>query len=255
MKQSLRHKKIIELVKLKGYASTEELVSLLAVSPQTIRRDLNELAEQNLIRRHHGGAASPSSSENSDYVDRKDFFSLEKNLIAQQVALMIPEGASLFIDIGTTPEAVANALLHHKKLRVVTNNLNAAHLLRQNDSFDITVAGGSLRQDGGVMGEAAVAFISQFRLDFGILGISSIDSDGSLLDYDYHEVQVKRAIIENSRQTMLVSDHSKFARRAIVRLGSLADVDYFFTDATPPQGVLEMMQHHHVELKLCQIKA
>lgn len=254
MKQSIRHTKIIELVKLKGYASTEELVAVLNVSPQTIRRDLNELAEQNLIRRHHGGAASPSNSENSDYIDRKDLFSIEKNLIAQQVALMIPEGASLFIDIGTTPEAVANALLNHQKLRIVTNNLNAAHLLRQNDSFDITVAGGSLRRDGGVMGEATVAFISQFRLDFGILGISSIDSDGSLLDYDYHEVQVKRAIIENSRQTLLVSDHSKFTRRAIVRLGSLADVDYFFTDAQPPQSVLEMIENHNVELKLCQIK-
>ncbi|MDG6895311.1 DeoR/GlpR family transcriptional regulator [Volucribacter amazonae] len=254
MKQSIRHKKIIEQVKLNGYASTEQLVAILKVSPQTIRRDLNELAEQNLIRRHHGGAASPSNSENSDYTDRKDFFSLEKNLIAQQAALMIPEGASLFIDIGTTPEAVANALLNHKKLRIVTNNLNAAHLLRQNETFDITVAGGSLRRDGGVMGEATVAFISQFRLDFAILGISSIDHDGSLLDYDYHEVQVKRAIIENSRTTLLVADHSKFSRRAIVRLGSVADVDYVLTDTTPPQTVLDLMASHHVELKLCQAK-
>ncbi|TCJ98856.1 DeoR family transcriptional regulator [Volucribacter psittacicida] len=254
MKQSIRHKKIIEQVKLNGYASTEQLVAMLKVSPQTIRRDLNELAEQDLIRRHHGGAASPSSSENSDYTDRKDFFSLEKNLIAQQVALMIPEGASLFIDIGTTPEAVANALLNHKKLRIVTNNLNAAHLLRQNETFDITVAGGSLRRDGGVMGEATVAFMSQFRLDFGILGISSIDHDGSLLDYDYHEVQVKRAIIENARTTFLVADHSKFTRRAIVRLGSVADVDYIFTDSTPPQSVIDLMANHQVQLKLCQAK-
>ena len=80
MKQSLRHQKIVELVKQKGYLSTEELVALFGVSPQTIRRDLNELAETNFIRRHHGGAASPSTAENSDYHDRKHFFSQEKKL-------------------------------------------------------------------------------------------------------------------------------------------------------------------------------
>ncbi|EGV05673.1 transcriptional regulator, DeoR family [Haemophilus pittmaniae HK 85] len=78
MKQSLRHHKIIELVRQKGYLSTEDLVATLAVSPQTIRRDLNVLAELDLIRRHHGGAASPSSGENADYGERKQFFSRQK---------------------------------------------------------------------------------------------------------------------------------------------------------------------------------
>lgn len=252
MKQSIRHKKIIELVKQRGYLSTEELVSILGVSPQTIRRDLNELAENNLISRHHGGAASPSTSENSDYVSRKQFFSTEKHLIAQEVAKIIPNGSSLFIDIGTTPEAVANALLNHQNLRIVTNNLNAAYILMQNQSFDITMAGGSLRQDGGIIGEATMAFINQFRLDFGILGISSIDTDGSLLDYDYHEVQVKRAIIESSRNTILVTDHSKFTRRAMVRLGALTEVEYLFTDIEPPATILTLINAHDVKLHICK---
>lgn len=251
MKQSIRHQKIIELVNQYGYLSTEDLVSKLEVSPQTIRRDLNILAELDLIRRHHGGAASPSSAENSDYIDRKQFFSSQKNRIAQEVAKLIPNGASLFIDIGTTPEAVANALLNHERLRIVTNNLNAAHLLRQNETFDITMAGGSLRMDGGIIGEATVNFISQFRLDFGILGISAIDSDGSLLDYDYHEVQVKRAIIESSRQTLLVTDHSKFTRQAIVRLGELSDVEYLFTDEVP-LSVSQYLQGVKTKLVVCK---
>lgn len=251
MKQSLRHQKIIELVNQFGYLSTEDLVSQLEVSPQTIRRDLNILAELDLIRRHHGGAASPSSAENSDYTDRKQFFSSQKNRIAQEVARLIPNGASLFIDIGTTPEAVANALLNHERLRIVTNNLNAAHILLQNESFDITMAGGSLRMDGGIIGEATVNFISQFRLDFGILGISAIDGDGSLLDYDYHEVQVKRAIIESSRQTLLVTDHSKFTRQAIVRLGELSDVEYLFTDEVP-LSISQYLQTVKTKLVVCK---
>lgn len=251
MKQSIRHKKIIELVTQLGYVSTEELVSILEVSPQTIRRDLNELAENNLIRRHHGGAASPSTSENSDYTDRKHFFSKEKYQIGVEVAKLIPDGSSLFIDIGTTPEAVANALLNHQKLRIVTNNLNAAHILRQNESFDITMASGSLRQDGGILGEATVEFIKQFRLDFGILGISAIDLDGSLLDYDFHEIQVKRAIIESSRTTCLVADHSKFSRRAMARLGDISSVEYFFTDIVPPTSIIERLKNSDVQVRIC----
>lgn len=252
MKQSIRHKKILDIVAKQGYISTEELVSLFNVSSPTIRRDLNELAEKNLIRRHHGGAASPSTAENSDYRERKQFFLQAKNQIAKQVAQVIPNGSSLFIDIGSTPEAVANALLEHQKLRIVTNNINAAYILMQNDSFDITLAGGTLRQDGGIIGEATMAFIAQFRLDFGILGISAIDLDGSLLDYDYHEVQVKRSIIESSRQTLLVADHSKFARQAMVRLGSINDVEYIFTDQAPPQPLAELIQNSHVKLQIAQ---
>ncbi|MDO4626670.1 MAG: DeoR/GlpR family transcriptional regulator [Pasteurellaceae bacterium] len=251
MKQSLRHKKIIDFVMLQGYVSTEELVQLLDVSPQTIRRDLNELAQNNLIRRHHGGAASPSTSENSDYADRKEFFSNEKNVIGEQVAKLIPDGASLFIDIGTTPEAVARALHNHKRLRIVTNNLNAAYMLMQNETFKITIAGGSLRQDGGIIGEATISFIQQFRLDYGILGISSIDMDGSLLDYDYHEVQVKRALMQNSRNTILVADHSKFSRRATVKLGQITDVEFFVTDHTPPAAIMDILRASEVETRIC----
>ena len=87
------------------------------------------------------------------------------------------------------------------------------------EDFRIILAGGELRsRDGGIIGEATLDFISQFRLDFGILGISGIDSDGSLLEFDYHEVRTKRAIIENSRHVMLVVDHSKFGRNAMVKM-------------------------------------
>ncbi len=129
MKQTQRHDAIIELVKKQGYVSTEELVEQFAVSPQTIRRDLNDLADQKMILRHHGGAALPSSSVNTSWHDRKSTQTQEKERIARKVASEIPDGATLFIDIGTTPEAVAHALLNHNDLRIVTNNLNVANTL------------------------------------------------------------------------------------------------------------------------------
>lgn len=154
MKQTQRHDAIIDLVRQQGYVSTEELVEHFAVSPQTIRRDLNDLAEQNKIQRHHGGAALPSSSVNAAYHDRKIMWSDEKARIAQHVASLIPDGATLFIDIGTTPEAVAHALLNHRNLRVVTNNLNVATLLMGKEDFRLILAGGEVRtRDGGIMGK------------------------------------------------------------------------------------------------------
>lgn len=251
MKQSIRHQKIVELVTQLGYVSTEQLVNELNVSSQTIRRDLNELAENNIIRRHHGGAALPSTSENSDYSDRKQFFLHQKNTIAQKVAQMIPNGSSLFIDIGTTPEAVAAALLAHENLRIVTNNLNAAHILMQKEHFQITVAGGGLRFDGGIIGEATVDFINQFRLDFCILGISAVEPDGSLMDYDYHEVQVKRALMRNARNVILVTDHSKFHRNAIVRLGNIREINHLFTDKSLPVEITNLLAHSDVDIHIC----
>ncbi|VFS33013.1 Transcriptional regulators of sugar metabolism [Enterobacter cancerogenus] len=159
MKQTQRHDAIIELVKKQGYVSTEELVEQFAVSPQTIRRDLNDLADQSRILRHHGGAALPSSSVNTSWHDRKATQTAEKERIARKVASQIPNGATLFIDIGTTPEAVAHALLQHENLRVVTNNLNVANTLMQKDDFRIILAGGELRsRDGGIIGRSDARF-------------------------------------------------------------------------------------------------
>lgn len=252
MKQTQRHDAIIELVKKQGYVSTEELVEQFAVSPQTIRRDLNDLADQKMILRHHGGAALPSSSVNLPGTTGSRPRPRKNERIARKVASEIPDGATLFIDIGTTPEAVAHALLNHNDLRIVTNNLNVANTLMVKEDFRIILAGGELRsRDGGIIGEATLDFISQFRLDFGILGISGIDSDGSLLEFDYHEVRTKRAIIENSRHVMLVVDHSKFGRNAMVNMGSISMVDAVYTDVMPPAGVLKVITDNNLQLELC----
>lgn len=198
MKQLSRHQEIVNLVQQHGYVSTEDLVEQFKVSPQTIRRDLNELADENKIRRHHGGATIPLSSVNTAYTTRKVMQLNEKDTIAEALAKHIPDGATLFIDIGTTPESVAKALVkNHKDLRVVTNNINVAMILMANPDFKVILAGGEVRnRDGGIVGEATLDFIKQFRLDFGILGISGIDYDGSLLDFDYHEVRVKKPLLK-----------------------------------------------------------
>lgn len=252
--QIRRHELIVEMIREQGFISTDELVQFFQVTPQTIRRDLNELDRLKLISRHHGGAGMPvsSSTENTAYVERKAMQRQEKDLIAEAMAARIPDGASLFINIGTSTEAVARALLQHKNLKIVTNNLHVAAILLPRDDFTVVIAGGEVRnRDGGVVGEATRDFIDQFCVDFALIGISGIDMDGSLLDFDYHEVRVAQAMIRNARRSYLAADHSKFGRGAMVRMGNLEDIDALFTDTVPPEPLQEALATHQTELVLC----
>lgn len=253
MSQTLRQVKILEQIKLKGYQSIDELVESLGVTPQTIRRDLNLMAQRGELERHHGGAGPISSTQNAEYQTRKLNYAEEKQRIAACIASHIPDQASLFINIGTTNEMIARALLERKGLKVVTNNLMVASILSVKPDFTVIIAGGEVRhRDGGIVGEATRDFVNQFKLDYGIIGISGIDEDGSLLDFDYQEVRIAQAIISNSRYVYLAADHSKFGRRAMVRLGNLNQCTALFTDRQPPAKVMDLLAHEKINLHIAQ---
>ena len=246
-----RHNAILELARQMGRVSVDDLARRFDVSPQTIRKDLNELCDRRLLARTHGGALLSSGIENVGYEARRIISSREKADIGEKVASLIPDNASIFINIGTTTEAVAQALLQHRGLMVITNNINVASLMRGYSQIEVVIAGGVLRHsDGGIVGEATLDFIKQFRLDFGILGISGIDLDGSLLDFDYHEVRVKQAIIENSRSVFLAVDHSKFGRNAMVKLGNIAQIHTLFTDQAPPAEIQAILHEHQIPMEV-----
>ena len=117
--------------------------------------------------------------------------------------------------------------------------------------IDVIVAGGMLRKsDGGIVGEAAVDFITQFKVDHAVIGASAIDDDGAMLDFDYREVRVAKAIMNNARNVILVSDGMKFTRSAPVRIGHLSDVDIFVTDRPPPESVSELCRHSGVQVEI-----
>jgi DeoR family glycerol-3-phosphate regulon repressor len=235
-----RREAIVQLITQEGFAPVERLAARFAVTPQTIRRDIAVLSEEGAIRRFHGGAGAGTSVENIGYAARQVLCLEEKRRIARLAAQHIPDHASMFINIGTTTEAVAQALLGHAGLRVITNNLNVANLLHTREGCEVMVAGGLVRQrDGGIIGEATMDLINQFRVDIGLIGISGIDLDGTLLDFDYREVRVARAIIANSRRVFLVTDHTKFGRTPMCRVGHLSEIDVLFTDRSPPRQIME----------------
>jgi len=249
MPRNERQERILDLVRRQGFVTIEDLAERFAVTPQTIRRDINQLSGQDLLRRYHGGAGMASTVENVAYQTRQILCHEEKRRIAELLARHIPDGASLFINIGTTTEEVARALAGHDHLKVITNNLNVAVLMSANAGFEVTVAGGVVRsRDGGIIGEATVDFVRQFKVDYGIIGISGIDGDGSLLDFDYREVRVARAIIDNARRVCLVVDHTKFGRSAMARLANIGEVDAVYTDRMPPEPICRILADHKVDL-------
>ncbi len=245
---------LLQQLEANGSVSVEVLAETLGVTLQTVRRDIKQMAAAGLLARFHGGARTPSSTvENIAYRQRQALHSQAKQRIARAVAKAVPNGCSLILNIGTTTEAIATALLQHRGLRVITNNLNVAAILSDAADCEVIIAGGVVRpRDRGIVGEATVDFITQFKVDIGLIGISGIENDGTLRDFDYREVKVSRAIIEHSREVWLAADVSKFNRPAMVELGHIRELDVLFTDSAPPEPFPALLADAGV---MCEVSA
>ena len=143
---SIRQNEILDLARSEGRVLVDDLARRFEVTLQTIRRDLSELAEAGLLDRVHGGAVPRSGMVNLGYEARRRMNAEAKAAIGRACAAAIPDNSSLILNLGTTTEAVAAALLHHSNITVVTNNMNVANILAANPDCDVIVTGGSLRR-------------------------------------------------------------------------------------------------------------
>ncbi|QQA44469.1 DeoR/GlpR family DNA-binding transcription regulator [Pelagovum pacificum] len=252
MTQTFRHPEILDIARRDGRVTVEGLAEHFGVTHQTIRRDLTDLADAGRLDRVHGGAILPSRTRNLGYEDRKALNAGAKGDIARACAARIPDGSSIFLNIGTSTEAVAAALYDHRDLLVVTNNMNVANILATNDGCRVVVTGGELRlSDGGLIGDLAVSTIRQFRFDIAVIGCSALDAGGDVLDFDLQEIGVSQAILRQSHTSFLVADGSKFSRRAPARITGLSEIDLFLTDQPLPGDLLRRCGEWGTEVQLC----
>lgn len=237
MSLSSRQKEILNYLQhCHGVLSSTLLSDKFKVSVQTIRKDMNELSDQGLVRRVHGGISLPSANDNLSFTNRELLNVSAKQQIAKKVAELIPEGSSIFLGIGTTPKHVANALLDHPGLTVITNNINAALTLSRNPNISTFLAGGAVRtSDEDTVGESATSFYRQFNIKIGIFGVGGLGSKGELLDFTPDEANLTRAIIEQSHECWLVADKSKPGRYAPIVSGQLSEIQRLFVDETTPE--------------------
>ena len=244
-----RQREIIALVRAEGRVRVNDLAARFDATPQTIRKDLETLAQAHKVVRFHGGASLLAGVEYMRYEARREIAAEAKAAIGAEVARRIPNNAAIFINVGTTTEAAAMALAHHAGLRVITDNVNVANELRKFPGVEPLIVGGAVRgADGAVVGADAVAFIEQFRVDYAIIGAAAIDEDGALFDFDLAEAGVSRAMIANARHVILAADRTKRERTAPVKIGSLADMGAFVTDVCDDPGLARICAEAEVEL-------
>ena len=234
MHRSARQTSIMQRLSQEGTCSVTDLARRLAVSDETIRRDVKAMANRGLVERVHGGVILPLPDGEPAFRKRLARHAEAKQRIARQAAAEIRNGDSLMLDTGSTTAYVAQALAEHRDLLVVTNCTEIAErLVRRNRVY---LVGGELRADDRAMfGESAIRFVEQFRVKHAILSIAALRADDGLMDFHLSEAEYSRAIIRRADRTLVVADHSKFGSHAPVRVCGLEEIDLLITDQAPPE--------------------
>ena len=229
-----RQRQIVERLSSVGLLSISDLSDLFNVATQTIRRDINDLCDQGLARRVHGGVAPPSNPVNLNFRARSTLNEQTKRAIAQAAANRIPPGSTVLLGIGTTVQYVAEALAHTPDTTNVTNNLEVATVLCNAPTCKVHVVAGQLRhEDRDLTGASVLEGYGKFLADYGVIGAGALDAEFGLLDYKQFDAEVSNVIQSCSRQIMLVADHSKWNRGASHRVAAFSEVDEFVTDRLP----------------------
>ena len=236
---SHRQREIVrELERAGGLMRIGPLARALGVSEQTVRRNVRRLAEDGIVEVMHGGARLLEREQESDFRHRMLEHPEAKRRIARHVAGMIDDGASLFLDIGSTTAYIADALRDHRRLLVATNSVHVAYRLAMRNGNRVFIAGGELRaHDGGVFGADAMDFAANFRTDCAILSAAAIDPDSGFMLFDLQEAQFSRRIMNRASVRIVAADSSKFGREAPVSVGDPSLVDHLVCERDPPPAI------------------
>lgn len=238
MHRSARQNAILGEVSSAGSCTVADLARRLEVSGETIRRDIKRLASQGLLRQVHGGATLPGPLHEPSFEQRMGENAAAKQAIARAAAAHVTNGDTLAFDTGTTTAYVARALSERRDLLIVTNSLEIGRTLagrKAPGGNRVMMAGGELQPElGCALGPTAVEFVGQFRVRTAFLSAGAIGAADGLTDFDMAEALFSRALIEAAERVIVVADHSKFGKRALVRACDLDAIDMLITDEAPP---------------------
>jgi DeoR family glycerol-3-phosphate regulon repressor len=252
----IRRARIVASVEKAGFVSVSTLAEELGVSHMTIRRDVSLLESRGKFQRTHGGAIAGERRSKLSYDEDEPAFdqrmrrhAAAKSAIAKAAAALIGQGDSVGLDVGTSVLALATAISERDDLRIFTNNLRAALQLARSGS-GVYMLGGKIRAaEYSVVGSGAVEQLHSHFLDRVFIGVSGIDVNG-LYDYSPEDTEVKRALMANAGSVVVLSDSSKFGRRALARVAPLSAMNMLVTDALPPADIAAELARHGVEVVL-----
>ncbi|MCL6576142.1 DeoR/GlpR family DNA-binding transcription regulator [Kyrpidia sp.] len=239
MLQEERQKKIMEYLQHHGTLRVTDLVERLGVSRETVRRDLQELEHQGVLRKVHGGAILTRTGVEPTFAVRRTTNIKEKEAIGRAAAGLVEDGDTIFLDLGTTALEVARHLRGRGRITVVTNSVQAALELIDDEAINVYLTGGMLRSgDLSLSGRFARHMLAQFYVDKAFIGVAGISLAGDLTDFHVEEAEVRNMMIERAKEVIVVADHSKFGVTAFTRVSALTAVHRIVTDAgTDPEQI------------------
>lgn len=251
MHRTAREKAIMAEISTIGSCSVADLARRLDVSGETIRRDIKRMASKGLLRKVHGGATLPGPLHEASFEQRMTASADAKEAIARAAAAHVQDGETLSFDTGTTTAYVARMLAKRRGLTVITNSLDIARTMAGNNQ--VFMAGGKLHVElGATLGAATAEFVSQFRVRTAVLSAGAIDAEDGLMDFELAEAQFSRALIEAAERVIVVADHSKFGKRALVRACELNCIDMLITDAPPPPALANELDAAGVVVEIAE---
>lgn len=238
-----RQSEILRYVGLHGSYPIGDLASELGVSDETIRRDVRSLADEGLVMKVHGAIVAPDHLREGPFQHRLLENREEKLRIAAYAAGLVGHGESIMLDTGSTTAYVAQNLTTHRNLLAVTNSLEAARSLASKNGNRVYMAGGEIRaDDGATFGAAANSFASRFQVDTAFLSITAINERDALMVAELWEAEFSRVVIGQAARVIVVADHSKFGRRALIKVCDFAAIHMLITSAPPPPAVADSLR-------------
>ncbi len=245
-----RHHAILHLLEARGALALTDLAEELAVSAETIRRDVRALVEAGAAVRVHGAVGLAGQTGEAPFDRRMRENAAAKRAIAHRLADQIADGDALMLDTGTTTSFLARALLKHRRLTIVTNSSDIARTLATINGNRVYMAGGELRGDSGAsLGASALEFIRPFAVQHAIISAGAVDASG-VMDFDLQEAEFARAVLACGQRRVLVTDASKFGRRGFIRVAGFDLIDSIITNAAPPEDVAAAIASAGAELVL-----
>ncbi len=246
-----RRNKIAELVVRNQTVKNAELMEMFDISIETVRRDLAWLEQQGVLERVYGGAVRKTfRSAEPSFQNRETSNHGEKWAIAKAAEQLIQTDDSVFFDLGTTVQYLAQQIGEEKRITAFTNALRTAIILSEKQQ-NVILPGGQLRpQELAVSGFMAERNMQQFNIDKAIIGVAGITEAG-ITDFKMEEAALRSQVIRNARQVIVLADHSKFGIRTTFAVCGICDIDILVTDALAPKDMLAQLE----QMGVCVIVA
>lgn len=243
-----RRAQIVRIVQENQRVAVDDLAAALAISRETIRRDLNELAAQGRLRKIHGGAtlADPrliGADAEGAFQTRLLENTAAKRAIARSAVQLFEPGDTLFVDTGTTTLFFAEELAAARGLTIITNSAAIAALAARGNANTTYLIGGEYRSESSEnLGPLTVEQIGRFHANNAVIAIGSVETDG-VFDFDLKEADVARAMIAQSRSVTVLADASKFGRGGLIKITPLANIGRIVTESRPPKDIAAALKN------------